>query len=120
MPKLPANYVKAPSFDNPLRSTAEPAALVDRRLSLRLDETTWDMLQAASKREGVTPEALVQRALDRYFSEPGRAVVAPRSVDGPKPTLRAQLVDQLHERLVRRRSVQFLLSLRDMLRTSRA
>ena len=32
MPKLPANYVKAPSFDNPLRATTGKHALMERVL----------------------------------------------------------------------------------------
>lgn len=119
MPKLPVNFVKAPSFDNPLRSTAAKDAIAQHRLVLRVDETTWVMVLAASEREGITPEALVQRALERWLTEPEPVSMAPRSVDALRPTLRAQLFERLQERFVRRSWVQRLLTMREILREVR-
>jgi len=59
MPKLPVDFVKAPGFDNPLRSTAANDAISERKLTLRLDEVTWEALLAACERESRTPEAVV-------------------------------------------------------------
>ena len=112
MPKLPANYVKAPSFDNPLRSTASQA----RTLLLQLDEATWDALIAASERDGSAPEALVLRAIERFLNEPVRAAMAPPV---PQPSLRAQLFDQLGEHFVKRSWLKCLLTLRAIVRDAR-
>jgi hypothetical protein len=122
MPKLPANYVKAPSFDNPLRSTAAKDAIAEHKhkLVLRLDDATWEQLLAASEREGSAPEALVLRELERWLTEPRPVAMMPRAVDPPRPTLRAQLIERLQERLVRRSWVQRLLTVREMLREGRA
>jgi hypothetical protein len=119
MPKLPANFVKAPSFDNPLRSTAGRDAIAKHKLVLRLDEAAWDLLLAASEREGVTPEALAQRALDRWLTESEPVSMAPRNADVPRPSLRAQLFERLQERFVRRSWVQRLLTVREILREVR-
>ena len=121
MPKLPDNYVKAPSFDNPLRSTAAKAALVERRVTLRLDPTTWELLSAAAERENATPEALAQRALDRWLSDAHTRTPAPSSPEPARATtLRALVIEQLQERLVRRSSwMQRLLGVRDALRERR-
>ncbi|HKU45109.1 MAG TPA: hypothetical protein VJR89_43415, partial [Polyangiales bacterium] len=100
MPKLPANFVKAPSFDNPLRATgaAEQITSTARKLVLRIDESTWALLEAACKREGATPEALVGRALELFLNEPARpAAMAPREVEAPRSSLRTQLLEQLHD-----------------------
>jgi hypothetical protein len=120
MPKLPANFVKAPSFDNPLRSTAAKDAITVHKLALRLDEATWNVLLAASEREGITPEALVHRALDRWLTEPEPVAMAPRAVDAPRPSLRAQLFERLQERLARRGWVQSLLTIREFMREARS
>jgi hypothetical protein len=119
MPKLPVDFVKAPSFDNPLRSTAKNDALVERRIVLRLDELTWDVVQAASEREGITAEVLLQRALDRYLSDPAPAARSARPAEARPSGLRAQLVEHLRER-VRRTWVHRLLSFREALREGRA
>jgi hypothetical protein len=121
MPKLPANYVKAPSFDNPLRSTAlQPS---EHRLVLRVDEASWQQLMAASEREGTPPETLAQRALVRWLSEPEPVAMAARTSTAPAPTprpsLRAQLIDRLQERLVRRTWVKRLLTMREVWREGR-
>jgi hypothetical protein len=115
MPKLPVNFVKAPSFDNPLRSTAGQ----ERTLALRLDDATWEALMAACEREGSAPEALILRALERFLNEP-RVAMAPRDVEVPRPSLRAQLFDQLHEQFVQRSWVKCLLTLRAIVREVRA
>jgi hypothetical protein len=120
MAKLPSNFVKAPSFDNPLRSTAGEAALVERKLVLRLDEATWDALRAASEREGTTPEAVVQRALDRWLTEPEPVAMAPRPADAPRPSLRALLIERLQEQFVRLTWVQRAMTLRAIVREARA
>jgi predicted Zn-dependent peptidase len=123
MPKLPDNYVTAPKFDNPLRATAPKSeALAERRLMLRVDKLTWDILQAAAEREHTTPEELVQRALDRYLLNEQPSVqavqpvaMAPRATDVPRPGLRAQLMARLQERLMHSGLFQRLLSVRDVL-----
>jgi hypothetical protein len=121
MSKLPANFVKAPSFDNPLRSTGAADAIAVHRLALRLDEATWEILLAASEREGLTPEALAQRELERWLTEQPRPVaMAPRAPDAPRPSLRAQLIERLQERFVRRSWVHRLWTVREMLREGRA
>ena len=115
MPKLPANYVKAPSFDNPLRATA---AEQERTLVLRLDQATWDALSAASERDAKSPEALVLRALERFLNEPVRAAMAPVE-ELPRRSLRTQLLEQLQEQFVQRSWVKCLLTLRLILRDVR-
>jgi hypothetical protein len=121
MPKLPANYVKAPSFDNPLRSTSVEVANAAYKLVLRMDADTRDQLLAECKREGITPEALVLRALERWLNP---IAIAPRTTDAPTPSprqsLRAQLFERLNERLMQRTWVQRLLTMREILREIRA
>jgi hypothetical protein len=119
MPKLPVNFVKAPGFDNPLRSTAAEDTLSERQLVLRLGEGTWDALLGACERERSTPEALIRRALDRYLAEPDRIAMAARDAAVPRPSLRAQLFEQLREQYVRRSWVQCALTMRSILRESR-
>jgi hypothetical protein len=119
MPKLPSNYVQAPSFDNPLRSTGGKDALVERKVVLRLDEATWDALWAASEREGSTPEDVIQRALDRRLSEPEPVAMAPRA-EVPRPSLRALLIERLQEEFARLSWVQRVMTLRAILREGRA
>ena len=122
MPKLPANYVKAPSFDNPLRATgAEEPTGAAHKLVLRLDEPTWASLEAACEREGATPEALVRRAIERFLKEPERpAAMTPRNGEAPRRSLRAQLLEQLHEQFMRRSWLQCLFTLRAIVREARA
>jgi hypothetical protein len=120
MPKLPVNFVKAPEFDNPLRSTGDQATFDERKLVLRLDESMWDALWAACERQGSTPEAVVKRALERYLSEPEPVAMAPRENATPQPSLRAQLLEQLREQFVRRSWVQCLLTMRAIYREARA
>lgn len=125
MPKLPANYVKAPAFDNPLRATAgqagaAQAAAAERKLVLQLGEVTWDALAAASKREGVTPEVLVQRALDQWLSGSERTAAPANSPATPPPSLRAQLFDQLFEHFARRSWIDCLFTLHSLVRPGRA
>jgi hypothetical protein len=123
MPKLPANYVKAPSFDNPLRATTGKHALMERKVVFQMDEVMWNAVQAACEREDTTPEALIQRALDRWMAEPQAkpAVVAPRAeTPAPKQSLREHFMEKLQERLGQRSWVQRLLTLREVLREGRA
>ena len=121
MPKLPDNYVKAPSFDNPLRATAAKHALAERTLSVRVDHLTWDALNEAAEQEGVTPEVLVQRSLARFMSERRSVVTATptRVVEMPRTTLRAQLLERLQQRLAKRPWVQRLLTIRELLQEGR-
>lgn len=120
MPKLPSDFVKPPSFDNPLRSTAGTVALAERKLVLRLDEATWDAVWAASERAGSTPEAVIKHALERFLAEPEPVAMAPQLPDGAqRPSLRAQVIERLQEQLERLGWVQRLMTLRAMLRTDR-
>jgi hypothetical protein len=119
MPKLPANYVKAPSFDNPLRATSGKHALMERKVVFQMDELMWSAVQAACEREDTTPEALIQRALERWMAEPQAkpAVVTPQiEASVPRQSLREQLMEKLQERLGQSGWVQRLLTLREVLR----
>jgi hypothetical protein len=120
MPKLPVDYVKAPGFDNPLRATAARDSIAERQLVLRLNERSWDALLVACERERSTPEALVQRALDRYLAEPDCVAVAPLDAAVPGPSPRTQMLEQLREQFVRRSWIQCVLTMRAILRESRA
>jgi hypothetical protein len=117
MPKLPANYVKAPSFDNPLRSTSGLKAGVDRSLHLSLDEATWNALQAACQAEGISAEALLQQALERHLALIDHRAIAP--APEPPPSRRAQLLDQLYDQFVRRSWLQCVMTMRAIVRGSR-
>ena len=115
MPKLPANYVQAPSFDNPLRATSSKSAIVERKVVFHMDELTWNALQAACEREDASTEVLIQRALDRWLTEPERVSMASRA-DAPKQSLREQLIEKLQERFAQRSWMQRLLTLREAVR----
>jgi hypothetical protein len=118
MPKLPANYVKGPGFDNPLRATASVLkAEVERSLSLRLDEGTWSALQAACAAEGVGAEALVIEALKRHLALVEHKAIA--SPPEPAVSQRAVLIDQLYEQFVKRSWVQCVMTFRAILRERR-
>jgi len=119
MPKLPANYVKAPSFDNPLRSTTGLKERIERSLVLGLDEDTWQALQRACEAEGVTPVEVALRALKRHLTEPERSAIAPSQPEPPQPSKRAQLLDQLYEQFLRRSWVQCLVTVRAIFRERR-
>lgn len=118
MPKLPANYVKAPSFDNPLRATSALKAEIERTLHLSLDEVTWSALRAASEAEGISLEALVLRAIERHLALLEQNAIAP--APEPAPSKRAQLLDQLYDQFVRRSWLQCLMTMRAIFRESRA
>lgn len=118
MPKLPANYVKAPSFDNPLRATSALHGGVDRSLHLSLDEATWDALQAACKAEGIAADVLVLRALERHLALIDQNAIA--AAAEPPPSKRAQLLDQLYDQFVRRSWLQCVMTMRAILRERRA
>jgi hypothetical protein len=120
MPKLPSDFVKAPSFDNPLRSTAGKEAFSERKLMLRLDARTWDALWAESEREGITPEAVIQGVLDRWLNEPEPVAMAPVSPEPPRPSARTQLIERLQQQFARRSWLQCVLTMRAILRESRA
>lgn len=118
MPKLPANYVKAPSFDNPLRATSTLDAGIERTLQLALDKATWTALKAASEAEGIAAEALVLRALERHLAlQDQAAIAAPLE---PPPSKRAQLLDQLYDQFVRRSWLQCVVTMRAIVRERRA
>jgi len=119
MPELPANYVQAPSFDNPLRATSNKHAIVERKVVFHMDELTWNALQAACDREDASSEALIQRALERWLAEPRPGAMAPRA-DAPKQSLREHFIEKLQESFAQRSWVQRLLSLREVLREGRA
>jgi hypothetical protein len=118
MPKLPANYVKAPSFDNPLRATSALKNGIERTLQLVLDEATWNALRAASEAEGVSAEAIVRSALERHLALVDQNAIAP--APEPPPSKRAQLLDQLYDHFVRRSWVQCVMTMRAIVRESRA
>jgi hypothetical protein len=115
MPKLPANYVQAPSFDNPLRATSSKSAIVERKVVFHMDELTWNALQAACEREEESSEALIQRALERWLAEPTPVAMAPRA-EAPKQSLREHFLEKLQERFAQRSWMQRLLTLREALR----
>jgi hypothetical protein len=119
MPKLPVNFVKAPGFDNPLRSTAENDTVAERKLMLRLDEPMFEALLAACERQGCTPEAFVRLAVERYLNEPEPVAMTPRETTAPRRSIRAQLIERLREQLVKRSWVQSLLTMRALLREAR-
>jgi hypothetical protein len=118
MPKLPANYVKAPGFDNPLRSTSGVKASADRSLVLNLDEEIWKALHAASAAERVSAESLVLSALERHLALIEQSAIAPSPE--PPPSKRAQLLDQLYGQFVRRSWLQCVMTMRAIVRESRA
>jgi hypothetical protein len=120
MPKLPANYVKAPSFDNPLRPTASPKASFERSLLVQLDESTWEALNAFCQAEGLTPEAVALQALARHLAPAQPNAIAPSEPEPPQPSKRAQLLDQLYEQFIRRSWVQCVLTMRAIVREARA
>ena len=124
MPKLPANYVKPPSFDNPLRATQTTTGVVPipaRSLTLGLDEPLWRSLEAASEAAGITPEAFALEALQRHLSLTTQQAIAPTpEPEVPPPSKRAQLLDQLYGQFVRRSWVQCVMTVRAIVRESRA
>jgi hypothetical protein len=98
--KLPDDFVKAPTFDNPLRATTGKLVVSDGKheLVLRIDEAQWKQLAAQSGEAGVSPEAFVMRLIGDWLE--GRLVVpappAPEPVPAPEPAQRhGWLVNQL-------------------------
>jgi hypothetical protein len=120
MPKLPVDFVKAPGFDNPLRSTADNDTVAERKLMLRFDDAAWEQLLAACERESRTADALIHRAIERYLNEPEPVAMAPREASVPRQSLRAQLFEQLREQFVKHSWVQCLLTMRALMRDARA
>jgi hypothetical protein len=116
MPKLPSDYVKAPAFDNPLRATTGTVAVADRKLVLRLDEATWDAVWSACERDSLTPEAVIKRALERWLAG-DQTPVAMTNADGSRRHgLRAQLLEQVQEHLIRIGWIKRLMALRALIR----
>jgi hypothetical protein len=70
VPKLPADFVKAPGFDNPLRATAGKLVVAKdgRDIVIHFEDSEWAAIEAACADEGVTPEALVKRAVAGWVS----------------------------------------------------
>lgn len=118
MPKLPANYVKAPSFDNPLRATSTLQTKVQRSLELQLDDALWESVHAASGVEGVTPQVLILRAIERHLSLLDQNAIT--AAAEPQPSKRAQLIDQLYDHFVRRSWLQCVMTMRAIVRERRA
>ena len=99
MPKLPADFVKAPVFDNPLRPTTGKLVIADgsKEVVVRFDAAEWTALTAASAKDGLSPEALVKRIVEDWLTHgPRRA--APAS-EPPRPKILAQLVGRVQEHL---------------------
>jgi hypothetical protein len=102
MAKLPSDYLKKSTFDNPLRPTGGKDSLVERKLTLQFDKLTWDAVWAVSEREGASPEELVQKAIEQWLSEPKPAVVTSREGEARTVSPRAKLFEKLQEQFARR------------------
>ena len=120
MPKLPPDFVKAPGFDSPLRSTSTFRDAVERSLLLHLDEVTWDALHRACEQAGVKPADLALQALQRHLREPEPSAIAASDPEPAQPSRRAQLLDQLYEQFIRRSWMQCVITMRALLRERRA
>jgi len=109
VPKLPADFVKAPLFDNPLRPTTGKLVIADgsKEVVVRFDAAEWTALSAASAKQGVAPEALVKRIVEEWLAHgPLRAQVpaAGAATGGERwqPRILAQLVGRVQEQLTSR------------------
>lgn len=102
MAKLPSNYLKNATFDNPLRPTGGKDSLVERKLTLHFDKLTWDAVWAVSEREGSKPEELVQKAIEHWLSEPKPVAMTPREVEARTASPRAKLFEKLQEQFAHR------------------
>jgi len=123
MPKLPANYVKAPGFDNPLRATGGESVSKGHKLALRLDDALWKALTAASEHAGESPEAFVTRTLTRLLNEPVRPVQDAEKSPAPptpQPSRRALLLDQLLDHWAQRSWTLCLTTLRQIVQEGRS
>jgi hypothetical protein len=113
VPKLPADFVKAPGFDNPLRATTGKLVVAKdgHELVIHFEDDEWKAIEEACAQEGVTPEALVKRAVDRWVSggfeplpaaAPAQASLPPPAGDVWRPGgLLGVLVDRVEARLAR-------------------
>jgi hypothetical protein len=108
VPKLPADFVKAPVFDNPLRPTTGKLVIADgtHELVVRFAAAEWSALEAAAGKDGVKPEALVRRLVEDWLSggqvrsQPATAAADPRGLRSPR--ILAQLVGRVQEHLTSR------------------
>ena len=109
MPKLPADFVKAPVFDNPLRPTTGKLVIADgsKEIVVRFDAAEWTALSAASTKEGIAPEALVKQIIADWLAH-GPRVAANAGASGgagheaSRPKILAQLVGRVQEHLTSR------------------
>ena len=112
MPKLPADFVKAPVFDNPLRPTTGKLVIADgsKEIVVRFDAAEWTALSAASTREGIAPEALVKQIIADWLAHGPRVAANANAAsgagaaghDGARPRILAQLVGRVQEHLTSR------------------
>jgi hypothetical protein len=105
---LPADFVKAPVFDNPLRPTTGKLVIADgtKEVVVRFDASEWAALSAASVKEGIAAEVLVKRIVESWLAHgPAHAAAAAGAVDPARPfgpRILAQLVGRVQERLAAR------------------
>jgi hypothetical protein len=102
VPKLPADFVKAPVFDNPLRPTTGKLVIADgsKEVVVRFDAAEWTALSAAALKEAVAPEALVKRIVEEWLAHGPRASATPAAP--ARPTVLAQLVGRVQEQITHR------------------
>jgi hypothetical protein len=114
VPKLPADFVKPPGFDNPLRATAGKLVVAKdgHDLVIHFEDDEWKAIEEACAQEGVTPEALVRRAVDRWVRggfelPPAPQAPVPELPPAPGDSWRpggllGSLVDRVEARLMAR------------------
>ena len=111
MPKLPADFVKAPVFDNPLRPTTGKLVIADgtKEVVVRFDAAEWAALSAAAARDGLAAEALVKRIVEEWLAHGpsqaanGNAGLGAGGPAQPWPTkVVAQLIGRVQEHLTSR------------------
>jgi hypothetical protein len=111
VPKLPADFVKAPVFDNPLRPTTGKLVIADgsKEVVVRFDAAEWAALSAASLKEGIAAEALVKQVIAEWLAHGPRVAAANGASAGagdaahaPRPKILAQLVGRVQEHLTSR------------------
>ena len=113
MPKLPADFVKAPVFDNPLRPTTGKLVVADgsKEVVVRFEAAEWTALEAAGATQGLTAEALVKRIVEDWLASgparPATAASAPPVVDASAPWRSSKLVNQLVSRVQEHLSARF-------------
>ena len=106
MPKLPADFVKAPVFDNPLRPTTGKLIIADgsKEVVVRFDAAEWAALSAASLKEGIAAEALVKQIISDWLAHGPRVAAnatsaASDAAHAQRPKILAQLVGRVQEHL---------------------